>query len=180
MTNGKKWIEMFHCALRKNELYSEGNAGTIIEWSAKKMFFMKNTASVGQIGEGIACAYLAAHHFRIHERNFRRSWGEIDIIATDPKGILVFIEVKTIVRHGDGSALLPEDNLTRYKIQKMKRIAEFYANSYQDAWKKQKGWRIDAVALSIPEDKISPEITSERELTKLMNYCEINYFENVE
>ncbi|MBU6142160.1 YraN family protein [Patescibacteria group bacterium] len=128
----------------------------------------------------MACEYLSARGFRIREKNFRRPWGEIDIVATDPKGILVFVEVKTIVRHGGDAVLLPEDNLTRQKIQKMKRIAEFYANTHLDLWEKRGSWRIDAVAIAVPDDMIPQGKLSKRELTKLINYCEISYFENVD
>ena len=36
---------------------------------------------VGKIGEDIACRYLKDKGYKIIERNFRRKWGEIDIIC---------------------------------------------------------------------------------------------------
>jgi hypothetical protein len=36
---------------------------------------------VGLLGESIAATYLAGKGFSIVERNYRRPWGEIDIIA---------------------------------------------------------------------------------------------------
>lgn len=36
---------------------------------------------VGMAGENIACKYLEQKNYRIIERNFRRKWGEIDIIC---------------------------------------------------------------------------------------------------
>lgn len=47
-------------------------------------------------GEKIAARFLEEKSFQILERNFRASRiGEIDIVALDPEGILVFVEVKT-------------------------------------------------------------------------------------
>ena len=36
---------------------------------------------VGKIGEDIACKYLKDRGYKIIERNFRKTWGEIDIIC---------------------------------------------------------------------------------------------------
>lgn len=47
-------------------------------------------------GEAEAAEHLLANGYRIHERNWRAGRrGEIDIIAVDPQGILVFVEVKS-------------------------------------------------------------------------------------
>ena len=39
----------------------------------------------GKIGEDIACKYLIGKGYTIIERNFRRKWGEIDIICSKNK-----------------------------------------------------------------------------------------------
>jgi putative endonuclease len=50
----------------------------------------------GDQGEEIASAFLIARGFRIVERNFRCTGGEVDIIARDPGNkSLVFVEVKS-------------------------------------------------------------------------------------
>lgn len=49
---------------------------------------------LGKIGEDIVEKYLKENDYKIIERNFRGSRGEIDIIAKD-KNEYVFIEVKT-------------------------------------------------------------------------------------
>lgn len=36
---------------------------------------------IGKIGENIACEYLESKGYKIIERNFRRKWGEIDIVC---------------------------------------------------------------------------------------------------
>jgi putative endonuclease len=42
---------------------------------------------VGKIGEDIACKYLKSKGYKIIERNFRRKWGEIDIVCKKRSGI---------------------------------------------------------------------------------------------
>ncbi|RMF97214.1 MAG: YraN family protein [Candidatus Schekmanbacteria bacterium] len=76
----------------------------------------------GREGEDIACAYLKRKGYRIIERNFRASVGEIDIIARDDK-YTVFVEVK--MRVSDDFAK-PEENVDYSKQQKIKRCAELY------------------------------------------------------
>jgi len=52
-----------------------------------------NSRRKGQDGEDRAAAYLTAQGYEIVARNFRSTFGEIDIIASDHEA-LVFIEVK--------------------------------------------------------------------------------------
>jgi len=56
----------------------------------------------GKAGEELAAAFLAEKGFRIVERNFSCTCGEIDLICEDA-GTLVFVEVKTRSRavHGE-------------------------------------------------------------------------------
>ena len=49
--------------------------------------------SVGHAGEDIGCQFLESKGFKVLERNYRRPWGEIDIVA-EKDGIVRFIEVK--------------------------------------------------------------------------------------
>ena len=52
-----------------------------------------NKRMAGTEGERQAAEYLEARSFRILERNFRCTQGEIDIIGVH-EGYLVFVEVK--------------------------------------------------------------------------------------
>lgn len=86
---------------------------------------MKTTASehevkTGALGESIACKYLREKGYRILERNYRKSWGEIDIVAQ--KGQCThFFEVKTV----EGSnAIRPEENLHSGKVQRVLRAVQ--------------------------------------------------------
>ena len=57
---------------------------------------MYNNIKIGQIGEGLACQYLLNNKYKIIDRNYRETWGEIDIICKDRTGVLVFVEVKAL------------------------------------------------------------------------------------
>jgi putative endonuclease len=53
-------------------------------------------AQLSQSGEELAAQHLSQKGFRILERNWRYGrFGELDIIAQDPDGTLIFAEVKT-------------------------------------------------------------------------------------
>ena len=49
---------------------------------------------IGDIGENAASKYLKKNGYKILERNYRKTFGEIDIIA-EKEDVLVFVEVKT-------------------------------------------------------------------------------------
>lgn len=51
--------------------------------------------AVGASGEQIAADYLISQGYKILERNFRSRGGEVDIVAKDRQGGIVFVEVKT-------------------------------------------------------------------------------------
>jgi len=51
--------------------------------------------ALGAAGEQLAAQYLQARRYQIIERNYRRSWGEADIIALAPDGTQVIVEVRS-------------------------------------------------------------------------------------
>lgn len=83
---------------------------------------MKIVNPIAVIGEDAACSYLIKKGYKILERNFRKGYGEIDIIALD-KNILVFIEVKTRTNKSYGS---PFEAISSYKLRKLIEGAKFY------------------------------------------------------
>lgn len=50
---------------------------------------------LGAAGEQCAAVYLLARGYEIVERNYRRRWGEADIVARDPDGVHVIVEVRS-------------------------------------------------------------------------------------
>lgn len=90
-----------------------------------------NKRTIGSVGESAACGALKKAGLQILTRNFRRSTGEIDIIAQDKKTI-VFVEVKqrSTVRYGQ-----PAEAVNRTKMQHIVRTATLYLaeNGLDDA-----------------------------------------------
>ncbi|MEK7192253.1 MAG: YraN family protein [Patescibacteria group bacterium] len=109
-------------------------------------------SEIGQIGEDLACEYLINKNYRIVDRNLRKQWGEIDIIATDKQKTLVFVEVKTM--RNNPSDLKPEDNLTSAKLIKLKRSASMFAGFNPQLIDDNIGWRIDLVTVFLPSKEI--------------------------
>ncbi|MCU1406368.1 MAG: YraN family protein [Glaciihabitans sp.] len=74
---------------------------------------------LGRRGEQWAVTYLEKHGLRIIERNWRCSYGEIDVIADDD-GEFVFVEVKTRSSVAFGH---PLQAVTAAKLARMRRLA---------------------------------------------------------
>jgi len=74
---------------------------------------------LGRRGEDLAADYLREAGFRILDRNYRCSDGEIDIVAADCR-VLVACEVKTRSGLGYGT---PLEAVTRQKVRRLRRLA---------------------------------------------------------
>jgi len=112
---------------------------------------MTQKQDLGALGEELACRYLKKKKYKIIERNHRQKWGELDIVALSPDKKLVIVEVKTA--SGPDPLISAEDQLTQAKLKKLKRAAEFYANSQDKVLVKEKGWQIDAIAITLIGDQ---------------------------
>lgn len=113
------------------------------------------TGKIGDFGENKAIIYLQKEYYQIIERNFRKEWGEIDIVAKDKKTKeIVFIEVKTRQLNYSNS-LSPEEVLTSRKVRRLKRAFLSYLNQYN---LEDKPWRFDFIAIEIDNFSQEPEI----------------------
>ena len=93
-------------------------------------------------GEDLAAKYLQNHGYKIIERNFRKGYGEIDII-TIKDNVLIFVEVKTRTSAKFGT---PLEAITYYKIKSLINTARFYKLTHQ---KLPEAMRIDAISVFI-------------------------------
>ena len=100
---------------------------------------------LGQWGETVAATQLEAQGYRIVERNWRCSLGEIDIVAEDGP-VLVFAEVKTRQSKNYG---LPEESITP---RKAKRLIDLGVQYCADHGLDDVEWRIDLIAIEIDSD----------------------------
>jgi putative endonuclease len=85
------------------------------------------TKTLGEKGENIAAAFLKKKGYNILFRNYKCSFGEIDIIAKHKK-TLSFIEVKTRSTKKYG---LPQEAVTPAKQAKISRVALEFVQRYK-------------------------------------------------
>jgi putative endonuclease len=78
--------------------------------------------NLGRRGENISVEFLKKKGYKIIERNYRCSLGEIDIVAKD-KNVLCFVEVKTRKTERYG---LPEEAINWHKQRKLTKVALTY------------------------------------------------------
>ncbi len=115
---------------------------------------MTQKSELGKLGEDLACKYLKKKGYKIIERNYLKPWGELDVVATSPEKILVFVEVKTV--SGPEPMITAEHQMTRAKLIKSRRAAELYANGSKLL--NDKGWRIDLVAVTMDGNRAEAEV----------------------
>ena len=106
---------------------------------------------VGRGGEEIACKFLIRKGYKIIERNYRRKWGEIDIIGVKAN-IVRFIEVKAVSRERmpDISREMdyrPEELVHHTKLKKVARTAALYMEEKQD----EREYQVDVVGVIMVE-----------------------------
>ena len=99
--------------------------------------------NIGKLGEDIAVKYLEKHGYKILDRNYRKPWGEIDIVAQQSDE-LVFIEVKTQNKEFEWR---PEENITRHKKHQLSRIVTTYLKSNKVP--EDQNWRVDVLAITL-------------------------------
>lgn len=80
---------------------------------------------IGSAGEEIAVKHLMKQRYKILKRNYRKKWGEIDIIARK-KDILHFVEVKTVSCVTRFDDYIPEENLHHFKRRRLERAIKTY------------------------------------------------------
>ncbi len=82
---------------------------------------------LGRWGENRCRRYLKSKGYRTIARNFRCALGEIDLIAADGEGRIVFVEVKTRRNEDHAQARLAVD---RRKRTRMTRAANHFIKTY--------------------------------------------------
>lgn len=135
---------------------------------------MNHGKIVGIIGEEIACGYLESIGHKIIERNFFTKFGEIDIVSKNRHKTLVFSEVKTLNRSSSCefsfpesypqfsktipenpattnslNIYIPENNMTKKKIDLFLKISQWYANKNTHLIKH--GYRLDVIAIELKD-----------------------------
>lgn len=105
------------------------------------------TSRTGALGEDIACTFLRRKGFKILEMNYRKPWGEIDIIA-EKGGEVRFVEVKAVsgdleMFSRESNSYRPEEQIHPMKLKKIVRTAQLYMAYKED----DREYQIDAVGV---------------------------------
>jgi len=123
---------------------------------------MPTNKDVGNLGEDISVKHLVKLKYTILDRNFRRPWGEIDVVASKDETIH-FIEVKTVTFSGNLSPYeyMPEDNVHDQKLQRLHRVIKTYLGEKNVS--DSQSWQVDimAVFLDLKQKKAKIRITED-------------------
>src|SRR3990167_9043632 len=119
-----------------------------------------NYIEFGSFAEGLAEKFLEDRGYKVLGRNYRKPWGEIDIIAeksanAGEEGIIIFVEVKA----SDSPApkgFEPEKRVNDDKIKRIKRAAQTYI---QQNNLDNRSWQIDLIAIEFDKDRGAAKIT---------------------
>lgn len=86
-----------------------------------------NSIFIGHRGETAACKYLKQNGYKILKRNYRKKYGEIDIVA-QKSDLISFVEVKTRSNKDFGLAC---EAVTKAKKDRIIKTAQTYINEYK-------------------------------------------------
>ncbi|MBO5852932.1 MAG: YraN family protein [Clostridia bacterium] len=104
---------------------------------------------IGRIGEDLVARWLKSKGYIILRQNYRCDYGEIDIVAENPK-VIAFVEVKT---RKENSLVSPKDAVDTAKQRKLAITAKDFVRK---AFLKNMPYRFDIaeVTYSLDEDGI--------------------------
>jgi putative endonuclease len=89
---------------------------------------LESHIEAGRRGEDLALDHLLAKGYALRFRNFRSGRGEIDLIMEDPKGCLVFVEVKANRSDRSGH---PLERVDGRKIRRLQRLAQRFCLTHR-------------------------------------------------
>lgn len=107
----------------------------------------------GAWAENYVAQYFESKKYIILGRNYRKKWGEIDIVA-EKEGILVFVEVKANKKELAGFE--PENRVNPEKLRRLHRAIQTYLVSKK--YGQNQDWQIDIVSLTLNKDGGSVKI----------------------
>jgi len=106
------------------------------------------TSELGFLAENLAARYLEKKGYVILELNYRKPWGELDIVASK-EGILVFVEVKANRKIIAGFE--PELRANSSKIVKVVRTARTYL--VEKHYSVEQEWQVDVISIGLDEPR---------------------------
>jgi len=112
------------------------------------MMGASNRQQKGKEAEQRACDYLQSKGFKLLEKNYHCTYGEIDLIMQDLEDI-VFVEVRSRTRKDYGHAL---ESINQAKITKLIKTATHFLQ--RKNWLDKTNGRFDIVALHPTDGKM--------------------------
>lgn len=113
-------------------------------WVLNRQKLLADRKLLGRWGERRCEKFLKKDGFKILARNFSCKTGEIDLIAADSDGSVVFVEVKT---RADEKFAAAESSITPDKKRKLIRAARFFLASCNVG---ERPYRFDVVTIILP------------------------------
>lgn len=110
---------------------------------------MTSTKELGFLAENIAARYLESENYEVLAKNYRKPWGEIDVIVKKDDAV-VFVEVKANSQEFKGD-FNPEVRVDRVKLGKITKTAMLYLE--YELKKPESEWQIDIISVTF--DKLN-------------------------
>ena len=114
-----------------------------------------STKALGFLAENIAARYLESQGYQVVERNYRKPWGEIDVIAIKDKNY-IFAEVKANRRAFASADFNPEARVNRHKLGQIIKTASLYLE--QEVGKPDQAWQVDVISVTFNRDQRNAKI----------------------
>lgn len=138
--------------------------------------FMNGKRKIGPLGEELTVKFLVKRGYKILDRNYRRPWGELDVVA-ERKGVIHFVEVKALsstinkssvthetppelserekvieyIRHAKPKDWYrPEENVSRSKMLRLSRIIQTYLMGKHVS--DETAWQFDVATVLIDKE----------------------------
>jgi putative endonuclease len=108
---------------------------------------------LGALGEQLAVEHLRRLDFVIAERNVRTRHGEIDLIAVDEQGTLIFVEVKTLRARNRRRGVCPDEQplawLKFSQRNRLRRLAQAWLYETAARRPRARTIRFDAIGVIV-------------------------------
>ena len=101
------------------------------------------TSELGAMAERLASRYLSERGYRILNRNYRKPWGEIDVVV-EKDDCLMFVEIKASRQFHSGFDAELRAGMT--KLHKVARTAQTYLADHH--YSADQLWQIDIVSVT--------------------------------
>ena len=118
---------------------------------------------IGAIGEDIAVRFLVKHGYTVICRNYRKKFGEIDVIC-EKLDKTHFFEVKTVSRENISRETpnehRPEENIHETKLRRIGRTIEAYLSEQST----DKDWEFHAIIVKLNEKQKKARVVMLKDL----------------